>query len=784
MVLKTLSTALALAGLASASSHMIMGGLKPIVYERLDPIVNPGALGTHLHAFMGANNVDRSANYAQNRNAKCTSVPFQDVDKSSYWAPTMQYQDQQTKTFTIMEPVFNIYYFFDRNGPGETVKAFPQGLRMVAGNPMRDTYNASNFADQAVSFVCLDYSGTVSNDPAYAERKDINFPNINACKDGIRMQVFFPQCWDGVNLDSSDHKSHMAYPVDNYNGGTCPSSHPVHTVAIFYEQIIPVSPYNYWGEGAYVLSTGDPTGLAYHADFLMGWDQSVLQDAVDNCHNMNGDITKCQVLVPYINEDAAGACTIDAEVVNEDVGFGTQIPALPGCNPVRTDFSTAASCPGLAAPGFMQTAVALTPGWTDVGCIAEGTNGRALTGASTTSPNMTLNYCAGFCGSKGFTYAGVEFGDECYCGNNFANGATGQPTNWYECTSDCAGNPLYEKCGGPQRLELLKVGAAPPVVSSSSSAAPSTSANPAPVLSSSAASVPTSQVLAAPPPTSTKAAATTSIVTPPAPSSPAAVSSVVSSAVASAAPSSTPAAPSTGTWSPAGCVQDGPARALTGHTFTSSSMTIETCTATCGQLGFTLAGIEYGQECHCGNSFVNNLGQQLDAGRACYMTCNGNGNEKCGGTWTMTVLQLNGAAPAAPSAPAASSTPAPANNSGSGSSAAGAWASAGCVQDGAARALTGYSFTSASMTTALCQSTCASKGFSLAGIEYGQECYCGNSLVNGLGQQLNAGPACYMTCSGAPGEKCGGTWTLSLYKRGAASKRSPHWGRHHARSHF
>ena len=57
--------------------------------------------------------------------------------------------------------------------------------------------------------------------------------------------------------------------------------------------------------------------------------------------------------------------------------------------------------------------------------------------------------------------------------------------------------------------------------------------------------------------------------------------------------------------------------------------------------------------------------------------------------------------------------------------------------------------------------------------------------MNGLGQQLNAGPACYMTCSGAPGEKCGGTWTLSLYKRAAPSKRSLHRGRHgHARSHF
>ena len=305
---------------------------------------------------------------------------------------------------------------------------------------MRDSYNASNFADQAVSFVCLDYSGQVSNDPAYAERQDINFPDINKCEDGIRWQVFFPQCWDGVNLDSSDHKSHMAYPVDDYNTGHCPDSHPVHTVAIFYEQIVPISEFNYWGEGAYVLSTGDTTGLGYHADFIMGWNQTVLQDAVDNCHNMGGDITKCQVLEPYINQDAAAACTLDAQVVDEDVGLNDQISALPGCNPVRAAPSSAASCPGLVTPGFVETTAPLTPGWTDLGCIAEGTNGRALTGASTTSPNMTLNYCAGFCGGQGFTYAGIEFGDECYCGNTFENGATDTPTNWYECSNPCAGS--------------------------------------------------------------------------------------------------------------------------------------------------------------------------------------------------------------------------------------------------------------------------------------------------------------------------------------------------------
>ena len=46
MVLSKLSAVLALAAvpLASASSHFIMGGLKPIAYERLDPIVNQGVV--------------------------------------------------------------------------------------------------------------------------------------------------------------------------------------------------------------------------------------------------------------------------------------------------------------------------------------------------------------------------------------------------------------------------------------------------------------------------------------------------------------------------------------------------------------------------------------------------------------------------------------------------------------------------------------------------------------------------------------------------------------------
>ena len=60
-------------------------------------------------------------------------------------------------------------------------------------------------------------------------------------------------------------------------------------------------------------------------------------------------------------------------------------------------------------------------------------------------------------------------------------------------------------------------------------------------------------------------------------------------------------------------------------------------------------------------------------------------------------------------------------------------------------------------------------------------------MENGLGQQVTSGPACYMTCSGAPGEKCGGSWNLSLYQLTGTTKRSKNFGRHHqmrSRSHL
>jgi hypothetical protein len=95
---------------------------------------------------------------------------------------------------------------------------------MLAGNPFWRDYNSTSSEQQAISHVCIGVNG--------APRTN-NFPTIN-CPGGVRSQVFFPSCWDGINLDTPNHKSHMAYP-SKMNDGVCPPSHPIRLISIFFE---------------------------------------------------------------------------------------------------------------------------------------------------------------------------------------------------------------------------------------------------------------------------------------------------------------------------------------------------------------------------------------------------------------------------------------------------------------------------------------------------------------------------------------------------------------------
>ena len=165
----------------------------------------------------------------------------------------------------------------------------------------------------------------------------------------------------------------------------------------------------------------------------------------------------CPPLAAAFDQQSADACVLETEIVDEEVGFHAPLNQLTGCNPLWN--GTAGPRPPCAAnvptPALIPVQTSLPTNWTEIGCVAEGTNGRALVGASTTSPNMTRAMCVSLCQTKGFGLAGVEYSDECYCDNEMRNGASNTTVMWNDCTNHCAGNGTYIACISPvSRLYL------------------------------------------------------------------------------------------------------------------------------------------------------------------------------------------------------------------------------------------------------------------------------------------------------------------------------------------
>lgn len=70
------------------------------------------------------------------------------------------------------------------------------------------------------------------------------------------------------------------------------------------------------------------------------------------------------------------------------------------------------------------------------------------------------------------------------------------------------------------------------------------------------------------------------------------------------------------------------------------------------------------------------------------------------------------------------------------------------------------------MTVESCIATCSRLGFSIAGLQYTSQCFCGNSIVNG-GAVAASDTQCGMPCGGAPAEACGDANRMSVYSTSA-----------------
>lgn len=219
-----------------------------------DPIVFPKLPGaSHMHSFFGSRVTNANTELGDLQAGASNCNPS--VDTSSYWVPTM-YVDNQP-----VEPTGTTFYYLGegvRDDIIARIQPLPLGLRIVAGNA-----KATGPNDSIARWSCLHHNEAGAS-------KDFLL-----CPAGSMIESYldFPQCWNGRDLDSADHKSHMAYPV----GGACPSTHPVPVPKLRQVLRYPAN-----GDPArFRLSSG--AGYTMHGDFFNAWPEAEMLRRVQNC---------------------------------------------------------------------------------------------------------------------------------------------------------------------------------------------------------------------------------------------------------------------------------------------------------------------------------------------------------------------------------------------------------------------------------------------------------------------------------------------------------------------
>ncbi|EGZ73338.1 hypothetical protein NEUTE2DRAFT_61229 [Neurospora tetrasperma FGSC 2509] len=302
-MMKWLSMTLALVGPSQAALRF---GCSTLSIQRLDPLVEPGRLpSSHVHQIVGGN-AHSAKNFPTTGRPSCSS--------STPTAPTNDFYSNGNQKITAFKPA------------SETVShgylKLRVGFRMTVSSPTTNNLNDAK-GHVGLRFVCLTDKNT-----RFPELPD--FPT-KPCKGGIMTVHHFPSCWDGKNLDSPDHQSHMYNTAKKAfsPAGPCPASHPVRMPQVAYETLWDTTQFNnMWpkdGSNPFVLSYGVNKGYGTHADYVFGWKGDSLQKAMDSSCMFNA----CENGRPLKSQNvqAMNKCAVK-NMVNEDLDSWLKV--LPG----------------------------------------------------------------------------------------------------------------------------------------------------------------------------------------------------------------------------------------------------------------------------------------------------------------------------------------------------------------------------------------------------------------------------------------------------------------------
>lgn len=253
--------------------------------KRDDPLLYPGRPGAaHLHQFYGNMSANANSTFASLRTSgvsTCGSPNANAANRSAYWMPALL----DGKGNVVQPDTVDLYYkrwpktSTDCTSGKRAVACvgIPNGLRFVWGYDMP----TGKAAQYPFGFYCETVAGEY-NTMAQALAG-------GRCPVGSHLYVRSdaPSCWDGKNLDSADHRSHVAYMEDTHLGYmACPSTHPIHvpalTLSVGY-RIAAGDDTSKWRFSSDEMHPELPSGSTMHADYWEAWDPTVKSMWEANC---------------------------------------------------------------------------------------------------------------------------------------------------------------------------------------------------------------------------------------------------------------------------------------------------------------------------------------------------------------------------------------------------------------------------------------------------------------------------------------------------------------------
>lgn len=279
--------------------------------NNIDPVVYPSGVSPHGHQYWGNLNVPPNATYPSLRMqgfSTCEDSTIPAVNRSAYWMPAML-----DGVGGVVKPYFfNIYYkrlpktnplcATNTGNPSTDLLnklgycvPIPNGLRFVHGYNMT-TMTGGPLTDSTMLFGCR-LSTTGDFMVGNTDRPSIKAVRDTGCVSGSDLHVKMAggNCWDGVNLDTPNHRDHLTrFGRISGSGGSafeaCPFDHPYTIPELTFQAQWRIdSTFGTWQLTSDRQMGSTIAGETFHFDYHEAWSPTVKAMWEENC--INGHLT-------------------------------------------------------------------------------------------------------------------------------------------------------------------------------------------------------------------------------------------------------------------------------------------------------------------------------------------------------------------------------------------------------------------------------------------------------------------------------------------------------------